>query len=139
MIHIVGYNISPFLGNEPELVSICRGDPKRLEHNRLWREKLRDILERISQKYPILAKEETLCFFGHDPSVPTAPYPIAVLIVRVPTNVNAGRHIHHDYAVDLGQALERRLNQMRDTDEAQVRVEIDVIDNERYCYSTPLK
>lgn len=90
-----------------------------------WRERLGPVLERVTEEFWKLPKGMVTCFFPHDPSVPTAPYPVATIIVDLlfskPDRTLERRNA---YAKALSDACCDFLNEMRHTTNAQVEVAI---------------
>ncbi|MFA6406257.1 MAG: hypothetical protein WCW34_01915 [Patescibacteria group bacterium] len=127
MIHIEGRNISPFLPDDPHLAHLCQRMPMRYEMNIQWRDKLGDILKKILHMPMLWKDEEITSWFGHDPSVPTDPYPTAILIVRVPKSVAGSDHLRLEASEELNRAFRKYLNEMRGTTTARAEVYIDVV------------
>ena len=127
MIHIEGRNISPYLPGDKHLAHLCQRNRKRYELNTKWREKLSEILEKIIRTPTLWKDEEVTSWFGHDPSVPTDPYPTALLIVRVPKAIASTEHLRLEVGLQLYKAFATFLCAMRDTTSAKVHVDIDVV------------
>lgn len=127
MIHIEGRNISPFLPGDKHLAHLCQRNRKRYELNIKWREKLGEILEKILRTPTLWKDEEVTSWFGHDPSVPTDPYPTALLIVRVPKIIAGSEHLRLEVSMGLDKAFAAFLCEMRGTASAGVHVDIDVV------------
>jgi hypothetical protein len=74
-----------------------------------------------------LGGDDVSCFFPHDPSVPTDPYPIATLIVELlfehPERTKEQRD---EFAVGLADTFRSVLAEIRGVDPEQVAVEVAV-------------
>ncbi len=142
MIHIEGRNISPYLPDDPHLAMMCAGDRERFKLNIEWRRRLGEILEKIIHGSEPWKDQEVTCWFGHDPSVPTDPYPTALFVVRLPrpakTDPFSMLNISAKLAKKFCGVCGAYLNTMRGTDDARVQIDIEVIDDKQ-SYSTPKK
>jgi hypothetical protein len=143
MIHIEGRNISPYLPDDPHLRMLCAGDRERFEMNLKWRNQLGEILEKLAHAQSYLKDQEVTCWFGHDPSVPTDPYPTALFIVKLPRGLLPRQIIdcqdfQRGYATILGKAMKEFLDKMRGSDNAKVQVYIELV-KDNTGYSTPEK
>lgn len=135
---IIGYNISPLIPVDLRYVRTEKPTDEDLAYFKrmhkegpivpppfTWRTSLGKILERITREYWSLTDNDVTCFFPHDPTVPTAPYPVATLIVDLlfdkPDRTPERRR---EYAEKLAMACREFLNLYRGTTDAKVEVAV---------------
>jgi hypothetical protein len=151
---IVGYNISPLIPVDIRYVRTDKPtDEDQAYFKRVkkegpvvpgpfsWRNELTEILEKTTAEFWDIPVEDVSCFFPHDPSVPTNPYPIATLIVELlfdkPARTLEKRRA---YAKALAEACQDFLDRLRGTTDARVEVAVKRFDPEKDgCYVTPTK
>ncbi len=143
---IIGYNISPLIPVDIRYVRTDKTTDEDLEYFKRvkkhgpvvpppfgWREQLSEILEKLTCEYWDLSPGDVSCFFPHDPSVPTHPYPISTLIVDLlfekPERTPERRQ---EYAQKLALACRNFLNRHRGTEDAKVEVAIKPFNPEKH-------
>jgi len=98
----------------------------------LWRENLGKIVGKITCDFWHLNDYAVTCFFPHDPSVPTDPYPVATIIVDLlfdkPDRTPERRH---EFAKLLAEAVRDYLNKLRETTDAKVEVVVKPFNAEK--------
>jgi hypothetical protein len=125
---IIGYNISPL---EPHIA--------HSPDQNAWRDALYPLLETVTCEFWDIKAHEVSCFFPHDPSVPTNPYPVATLVVDLLFNKpERTLERRNAYAKALAETCRDYLNKLRGTTDAKVEVAIKPFDPEKNgFYMTP--
>jgi hypothetical protein len=143
MPHIVAENISPWSRDNCPFIQTNEDgtvETKSRYKKYLWRNPLGELLEKVTAQFWGMEPDEVTCFFPHDPSVPTDPYPPATIRVMMDLQKIKCSHANQTkFAQTLGEAVESFLNCLRNSKTAEVKVLLIDCNTRWGFYRTPKK